>query len=254
MSPDSLECEWWTLVANMSWRRSFYWSKQIVAFPPASSYSTTCWRARRATQKKCDFRSFSIRTGPATSRLWRRGGIQLYKIGFLRKIQPGVMTALPPLTKTGQSIISRKLWSCGCRVAPFHNLSDVGDKNWVQLEHNLIFIENLGGLGMWSSRSQNWNDNIHQLSIFRPQSDTASIFLKWTNVASIFKESSNFYSLNVFQFLWGPLVASFLLGMFWKSKTWMTATCFGRSHPPLTIFICRKTKQIQSNFYNLVRM
>ena len=123
----------------------------------------------------------------ATRRVWTgrcrdgdgdgRGSVQLYKIGFLQ-----IPDASNKCSATKQKLVNfpwkRLLERCvRALVLRFHNFSGVGDKNWVQLcplEHNLIFIEDLGWIGELDVKS--WDRTgmtIHQLSIFQPRSHAA---------------------------------------------------------------------------------
>ena len=132
--------------------------------------------AQVPTWKKSDFRHTTRLDRPLPGWGWG-GGVQLYKIGFLQ-----IPDASNKCSATKQKLVNfpwkRLPERCvRARVPRFHNFSGVGDKNWVQLrslEHNLIFIEDLGWIGQLDVKS--WDRTgmtIHQLSIFQPRSHAA---------------------------------------------------------------------------------
>ena len=245
MSPDSPQCLP-TLVANMSWRTQ----TECTLSPPRELADA------RATQKKCDFRSFSL--GPATSwlkqggavncttvQLFKQGGVlsQLYKIGFL-KIQPRVITASAPSHKNWYKIFSK------ARVARFHNSSDVGNKNWVQLLDwvGVQFDLHWRFGADWRCQART-GMTIHQLSIFQPQSNSTSIFLLRDKYG---------FNLHWVQFSLGKLFFLSDISPVFSSRyvleprTWMTATCFGSSAIQcLHLFRHSKIHRNVSFFYEL---
>ena len=122
-----------------------------------SSVANLLTRKQVPTWKKSDFRHTTRLDRPLPG--WGCGGAfncTKYKIGFLQ-----IPDASNKCSATKQKLVNfpwkRLLERCvRARVPRFHNFSGVGDKNWVQLrplEHNLIFIEDLGGLGSWMSRA-----------------------------------------------------------------------------------------------------
>ena len=161
------------LVANMTWWRALSWN---ILWP--TPRWQTCWRAS-ADLEKVRFSPHDA-FGPAAAGMGMWGGAfncTKYKIGFLQ-----IPDASNKCSATKQKLVNfpwkRLPERCvRARVPRFHNFSGVGDKNWVQLrslEHNLIFIEDLGWIGQLDVKS--WDRTgmtIHQLSIFQPRSQAA---------------------------------------------------------------------------------
>ena len=169
---ESLQC-WRDLVANITWWRAPRWN---ILWP--TPRWQTCWRASKCRPGKSPiFATRRVWTGRCRDGDGDGGGVQLYKIGFLQ-----IPDASNKCSATKQKLVNfpwkRLLERCVPALVPrFHNFSGVGDKNWVQLrplEHNLIFIEDLGWIGQLDVKS--WDRTgmtIHQLSIFQPRSQAA---------------------------------------------------------------------------------
>ena len=187
-------------------------------------------RKQVPTWKKSDFRHTTRLDRPLPG--WGWGGVQLYKIGFLQ-----IPDASNKCSATKQKLVNfpwkRLLERCvPARVPRFHNFSGVGDKNWVQLrplEHNLIFIEDLGWIGQLDVKS--WDRTgmtIHQLSIFQPRSHAACKRVSKINKYGQFHDiyDGKLASLNfalemdichLYKFRHHS--PAFCLTLFWKSRT-----------------------------------
>ena len=193
--------------------------KQIVAFPPRTQLADA-----RATQKKCDFRSFSL--GPAAARKAGGRGHSTVQNPFL---QNRVITALA--SHKNWSTFLESVWARGeRRVAPFHHFSDVGNKNWVQLSTIWSSLKIWVDWGCVEAepelewQSTNWaffspDPSTPQNGQLRDQSSHGLQFLTCL-IFSIFAAGVTIPFSSVTS-------VTIPFSMFWQSKTWMTTTCFG---------------------------